>query len=60
MTHMLKIRPQQAAVNVTIYEALRSKLGRDPTHVELKADVKRILDEALIFRAEKGKLRHQR
>lgn len=28
---------------MTIYEALRAKLGREPTHAELKADVKRIL-----------------
>jgi hypothetical protein len=27
----------------TIYEALKQKLGREPTHAELKADVKRIL-----------------
>jgi hypothetical protein len=27
----------------TIYEALREKLGREPTHAEVKADVFRIL-----------------
>lgn len=27
----------------TIYEALKAKLGREPTHEELKADVRRIL-----------------
>ncbi len=31
------------ARNLTIYEALRLKLGREPTHAELVADVKRIL-----------------
>jgi hypothetical protein len=44
----------------TIYEALKAKLGREPTNAELKADVKRILNEALIERAEAGKLSHQR
>lgn len=44
----------------TIYEALRAKLGREPTNAELKADVERILDEALVEQAEAGKLRHQR
>lgn len=29
----------------TIYEALREKLGREPTNAELKADVQRILRE---------------
>jgi len=29
----------------TIYEALREKLGREPTHNELVADVRRILAE---------------
>lgn len=43
----------------TIYEALRSKLGRKPTHAELVADVQRILREATVERATKGQLRHQ-
>lgn len=30
----------------TIYEALRDKLGREPTHNELVKDVERILREA--------------
>lgn len=30
----------------TIYEALRDKIGREPTHNELTAEVKRILAEA--------------
>lgn len=29
----------------TIYEALRDKLGREPTNAELKEEVKRILSE---------------
>lgn len=44
----------------TIYEALRIKLGREPTNAELKVDVARILEEGLIEMASKGKLRHQR
>lgn len=44
----------------TIYEALEAKLGRTPTNAEVKADVARILDESLVERAQKGKLRHQR
>jgi len=44
----------------TIYEALRAKLGREPSNAELNADVRRILDEAMCERAKQGKLRHQR
>ncbi len=44
----------------TIYEALVTKLGRQPTHAEIKADVKRILQSAIVSLAEKGKLRFQR
>lgn len=44
----------------TIYEVLRDKLGREPTHAELCADVRRILTEARIERAEAGRLPHQR
>lgn len=44
----------------TIYEALRERLGREPTHAELKFDVKRILGEVLVELAEAGKLKHQR
>lgn len=29
----------------TIYEALKAKLGREPSHNELVAEVKRILSE---------------
>lgn len=44
----------------TIAEALAAKLGREPTHAELRADVSRILSESRIERAEAGKLPHQR
>jgi hypothetical protein len=44
----------------TIYEVLKAKLGREPTHRELCDDVKRILNEGLIERATAGKLKHQR
>lgn len=33
--------------SLTIYEALREKLGREPTGAELKADVQRILREGV-------------
>jgi hypothetical protein len=45
---------------MTIYEALRRKLGREPTHQELCAEVRRILTDSLVERAEQGKLKHQR
>lgn len=44
----------------TIYEALKTKLGREPTHEEIKADVKRILQDGLIERAARGELAHQK
>lgn len=44
----------------TIYEALREKLGREPTNAELKADVQRILEEGAQERAAAGKLSHQK
>ena len=44
----------------TIYEALRAKLGREPTHVETVDEVRRIMAEATAELAEKGKLRFQR
>jgi hypothetical protein len=47
-------------IRPTIYETLRVKLGREPTNAELKADVKRILQDGLIEMAERGKLSHQR
>lgn len=44
----------------TIYDALKAKLGREPSRKEIIADVKRILHECTIERAGKGQLRHQR
>lgn len=44
----------------TIYEALRDKLGREPTRDELRAEFRRILEEVAIDRATAGKMRHQR
>lgn len=44
----------------TIYEALRDKLGREPTNAEIKADMQRIRDDSLVERATQGKLPHQR
>ncbi len=44
----------------TIYEALRAKLGREPTHAELCNDVKRILAEGVQEMAARGKLTHQK
>jgi hypothetical protein len=45
---------------LTIYQALTQKLRRTPTNAELKADVQRIKEEALVEAASKGKLAHQR
>lgn len=44
----------------TIYEVLRDKLGREPTNAELCADVRRILKEATVEAATRGKLPHQK
>jgi hypothetical protein len=48
----------------TIWQALASKLGREPSHAEACAEVKRILSEAsdakLIEQAGRGALPHQR
>lgn len=44
----------------TIYAALTLKLGRIPTNEELKADVQRIKQDALVEVASKGKLPFQR
>jgi hypothetical protein len=44
----------------TIYEALAAKLGRTPTNAELRAEIDRIKEEALIELASKGKLKFQR
>lgn len=45
---------------MTIYEALKAKLGREPTNDEIKADVDRIKREALEDAAAAGKLSWQR
>lgn len=45
---------------MTIYAALKAKLNREPTSAELKAEVARIKECALIDSATKGKLAHQR
>lgn len=55
--HAAKARPGRKP---TIYEVLRDKLGREPTHAELCADVKRILQEGTVELAMAGKLKHQR
>jgi len=44
----------------TIWNRLAARLGREPTHAEAEAEVKRILNEARIARAGQGKLAHQR
>lgn len=44
----------------TIWGKLAARLGREPTNQEATDEVKRILDEALIERAEAGKLQHQK
>jgi hypothetical protein len=56
------------AINVTWHNAnpntilgkLMTRLGREPTHEEAKAEVQRILEEKTIELAGQGKLRHQR
>ncbi len=45
---------------MTIYAALKTKLNREPTNAELKAEIARIKESALIDVATKGKLAHQR
>ena len=45
---------------MTIYETLKQKLGREPSHNELVGDVKRILAEGMQELAGKGKINHQR
>lgn len=44
----------------TIYDVLKIKLGREPTHAELTREVKRILEIGTREFAERGKLRHQK
>ena len=44
----------------TIWNKLAAKLGREPTDAEACVEVKRILTESLVERAQAGKLQHQR
>lgn len=41
--------------NPTIYDALKTKLGRHPTVQEVKEEVTRIIDEAKYERTQKRK-----
>jgi hypothetical protein len=45
---------------MTIYDALKARLGRAPTGAELKAEVTRIKQEAMADLAAAGRLPHQR
>jgi hypothetical protein len=51
---------ERRATKPTIYEVLRLKLGREPTSAELKSEVSRIKEEALVLAATRGKLSHQK
>lgn len=44
----------------TIYEALKAKLNREPSNIELKAEVNCILDDGMVELAGQAKLSHQR
>jgi len=39
---------------MTIYEALRAKLGREPTHAEIVAECRRIIREAIPAKRKAG------
>lgn len=55
---MRKVKPSPAAPRTpTIYEALRMKLGREPTHGELATDVRRILAEGRTIGQKKRKVK---
>ncbi len=41
-------------MKLTIYEALKRRLGREPSNEELKNEVKRILEEAAVERKTKS------
>lgn len=45
---------------MTIYAALKAKLNREPTSAELKAELARSKENALVEAASKGKLACQR
>lgn len=59
MANAIRVAWHNANPN-TIWNKLAARLGREPTDAEATAEVKRILDECLVERAEAGKLRHQR
>lgn len=44
----------------TIWNRLSAKLGREPTHAEASAEVRRIMRAAVVDNAAGGKLPHQR
>ncbi len=44
----------------TIWNKLAERLGRQPTNAEAAAEVRRILDEDMCDRAERGQLTFQR
>ena len=44
---------------MTIYEALKAKLGREPSHDELTADVRRILHSVTVDLAKVRRRRRQ-
>jgi hypothetical protein len=44
----------------TIYEALWTKLGREPTNAELKDEVGRIKADAIVELAGRGQPSHQK
>lgn len=44
----------------TIWNVLARKLGREPTSAEASAEVRRIMNDATVDLAERGKLRYQR
>jgi hypothetical protein len=44
----------------TIWNRLAARLGREPTHAEATAEVKRIMSDVTVEMADAGKLPHQR
>lgn len=44
----------------TIYNKLAAKLGREPKHDEVVAELNRIMNEVTCDLAAQGKLKHQR
>jgi hypothetical protein len=54
------IEIEPGRTEMTIYEALKAKLGREPSTAEMRTDCLRIIDAARVEAAEKGRLPHQR